>query len=43
MGNRDWGIGNSLLCPAYDLLNVAVVNPEDDEELALTLAGKRRN
>ena len=32
-----WG-----LAPAYDLLNVAVVLPEDKEELALTLAGKRR-
>ena len=31
-----------VLAPAYDLLNVAVVLPEDKEELALTLAGKRR-
>lgn len=31
-----------LLAPAYDLLNVAIVNPEDDEELALTLAGKKK-
>lgn len=31
-----------LLSPAYDLLNVAIVNPEDEEELALTLAGKRK-
>ena len=30
------------LSPAYDLLNVAIVNPEDDEELALTLQGKKR-
>ena len=32
-----WG-----LTPAYDLLNVAVVFPEDKEELALTLAGKKK-
>ncbi len=32
-----WG-----LAPAYDLLNVSIVNPDDDEELALTLAGKKR-
>lgn len=31
-----------LLTPAYDLLNVAIVNPKDDEELALTLNGKKR-
>ncbi len=31
-----------MLAPAYDLLNVAIVNPADDEELALTLAGKKR-
>lgn len=30
-----------LLAPAYDLLNVAIVNPEDQEELALTLEGKK--
>ncbi|MDZ7606945.1 MAG: HipA domain-containing protein [Cyclobacteriaceae bacterium] len=30
-----------VLAPAYDLLNVAIVLPEDKEELALTLAGKR--
>lgn len=35
--SREW-----VLSPAYDLLNVAIVNPEDDEELALTLAGKRK-
>ena len=29
------------LSPAYDLLNVAIVNPEDKEELALSLAGKK--
>jgi len=31
-----WG-----LAPAYDLLNVAIVNPDDKEELALTLEGKK--
>lgn len=31
-----------VLSPAYDLLNVAIVFPEDNEELALTLAGKKR-
>jgi len=30
------------LSPAYDLLNVAIVLPEDSEELALTLAGKKK-
>ena len=30
------------LSPAYDLLNVAIVLPEDTEELALTLAGKKK-
>lgn len=30
------------LSPAYDLLNVTIVNPEDDEELALTLEGKKK-
>ena len=31
-----------VLAPAYDLLNVAIVLPEDKEELALTLAGKKK-
>ena len=31
-----------VLSPAYDLLNVAIVFPEDSEELALTLAGKKK-
>ena len=31
-----------VLSPAYDLLNVAIVFPEDTEELALTLAGKKK-
>lgn len=30
------------LAPAYDLLNVAIVNPEDTEELALTVEGKKK-
>lgn len=30
------------LAPAYDLLNVTIVNPEDKEELALTIAGKKK-
>ena len=36
-------IGNQwTLAPAYDLLNVAIVNPDDTEELALTLEGKKK-
>ena len=34
-------ISGWLLAPAYDLLNVAIVNPDDKEELALTLEGKK--
>ncbi|MCF2487650.1 HipA domain-containing protein [Dyadobacter sp. CY347] len=34
---NDWS-----LSPAYDLLNVTIVNPDDAEELALTLEGKRQ-
>ena len=30
------------LTPAYDLVNAAIVNPRDDEELALTLNGHRK-
>ncbi|NGZ90218.1 HipA domain-containing protein [Psychroflexus maritimus] len=30
------------LSPAYDLLNASIANPDDDEELALTLNGKKR-
>ncbi|MGL2992688.1 HipA domain-containing protein [Flavobacterium sp. TSSA_36] len=30
------------LAPAYDLLNVAIVNPDDTEELVLTLEGKKK-
>ena len=32
-----WG-----LTPAYDLLNVTLVNPKDDEELALTLNARKK-
>ena len=31
------------LTPAYDLLNVAIANPEDKEELALPLNGRKSN
>lgn len=31
-----------VLSPAYDLLNVAIVFPEDAEELALSLVGKKK-
>jgi len=31
-----------LLSPAYDLLNASIINPEDDEELALTMEGKKK-
>ena len=30
------------LAPAYDLLNVTIVNPDDPEEMALTLEGKKK-
>lgn len=33
---------NWTLAPAYDLLNVAIVFPQDTEELALTLEGKKK-
>lgn len=36
-GFSDW-----LLSPAYDLLNVSIVFPEDTEELALSIAGKKK-
>jgi len=32
-----WG-----LSPAYDLLNVSIINPTDKEELALTLEGRKK-
>jgi len=31
-----------MLTPAYDLLSTSIVMPEDDEELALTLNGKKK-
>lgn len=31
------------LSPAYDLINVAIANPADKEELALSLSGKKSN
>lgn len=31
-----------VLSPAYDLLNVSIIFPEDQEELALTLVGKKK-
>ena len=34
--NNGWS-----LSPAYDLLNAAIVNPEDKEEMALTLNGRK--
>lgn len=34
---KEWG-----LSPAYDLLNVALVNPLDEEELALPIKGKKK-
>jgi len=37
-GPRGW-----TLAPAYDLLNVQIVNPADKEETALTLEGKKSN
>ena len=30
------------LTPAYDMLNATILNPKDDEELALTLNGKKK-
>lgn len=50
-GNADMHLKNfSLFCPAhsyqltpaYDLLSTALAMPEDDEELALTLNGKKK-
>ena len=34
--------GTMRLTPAYDMLNAVILNPKDDEELALTLNGKKR-
>lgn len=35
--------GTIRLTPAYDLLNAAILNPKDDEELALTLNGRKKH
>jgi len=35
--SEDW-----RLAPAYDLLNVTIANPDDKEEIALTLEGKKK-
>ncbi|MEG0598135.1 MAG: HipA domain-containing protein [Oscillospiraceae bacterium] len=37
------GSGNFVLSPAYDLLPVNVIMPEDSEEFALTMNGKKQN
>lgn len=51
-GNNDMHLKNfslykpaaqQMLSPAYDFVNVALVNPVDKEELALTLNGKKSN
>ena len=51
-GNNDMHLKNfslykpttqQMLSPSYDLVNVALVNPKDTEELALTLNGKKAN
>ena len=34
--------GNIRLTPAYDMLNAVILNPKDEEELALTLNGKKK-
>ena len=34
--------GKIRLTPAYDLLNAAIINPKDNEELALTLNGRKK-
>lgn len=34
--------GAIRLTPAYDLLNASIINPKDDEELALTLNGRKK-
>lgn len=34
--------GKTRLTPAYDLINAAIINPQDDEELALTLNGRKK-
>ena len=50
MGNNDMHLKNFSmietdtgwsLAPAYDLLNATIVNPDDKEEMALTLNGRK--
>lgn len=52
LGNNDMHLKNFSminnrggwnLSPAYDLLNVTIANPKDEDELALTLEGKKSN
>jgi serine/threonine-protein kinase HipA len=38
---RQPGIGN-ILSPAYDMVATVLVNPADDEDMALTLSGKKK-
>ena len=51
VGNNDMHLKNFsmiesvsgwVLSPAYDLLNVIIINPDDKEELALTMEGKKK-
>jgi len=51
VGNNDMHLKNFsmikntngwMLAPAYDLLNVSIILPDDKEELALTLEGKKK-
>lgn len=35
-------VNSYMMTPAYDLLSTAIAMPEDDEELALTLNGKKK-
>lgn len=35
--------GQWVLAPAYDLINVKIILPKDDEETALLLGGKKKN
>lgn len=52
IGNNDMHLKNFsmifsdsgwVLAPAYDLLNVKIILPQDDEEIALLLGGKKKN
>lgn len=36
------GASGWVLAPAYDLLNVVIILPDDNEEIALTLEGKKK-